>query len=87
MSDEASILSTLGKMGAQIDNIENHVSKLTEVVVEGNGQLPLVTRVDRLEISESQRGDSSKKTWAMIASAIGALIAGAIAIGIAVIGS
>jgi len=87
MSDDPSILKTLGKIGEQIDNIESHVKKLSEVVVEGNGQLPLVTRVDRLEIAESQRGDSSKKTWAMIASALGALVAGAVAIGIAVVGS
>ena len=85
MSDEANILSTLGKMGAQIDNIENHVKKLSEVVVEGNGQLPLVTRVDRLEVAESQRGGSAKRTWATILSLIGIATAAGVSLGVALL--
>ncbi len=83
MSDEANILSTLGKMEAQIDNIETHVEKLSEVVVEGNGQLPLVTRVDRLEVAESHRGSSTKRTWGFMVSLLLAVVSGLVALGIA----
>ena len=83
MTVEANILETLGKMGAQIDNIENHVARLSEVVVEGNGQLPLVTRVDRLEVSEQQRGSSTKRTWGFIISLLLAVASGMTALGVA----
>lgn len=76
MSDETNILASLGRVEANIANIQIDVARLAEVVVEGNGQLPLVTRVDRLEVADKQRRGSSKKTWATVLALIGAVGSG-----------
>lgn len=84
MSDEANILASLGRVEANIENIQTDVARLAEVVVEGNGQLPLLTRVDRLEVAEKQRGNSGKKTWTIVLAIIGAFCTGITALAVTI---
>jgi len=86
MAEDHEVLAAIATLDTKMDGMKDDIERLTRVVIDGNGQPGLVTRVDRLEQVSTQRTTSSnigaKGRWNIISSIIGGMVA---AIGTALI--
>lgn len=81
MAEDHEILAAIATLDTKMDGMKDDIERLTHVVIDGNGQPGLVTRVDRLEQVASRRNTNSdigaKGRWNLLSSIIGGLVAGA----------
>ena len=74
MSEEGKILAAISGLDAKFDDMQKDVLHLTKVVVDGNGQPGLVTKVDRLEVAAQQAKDNKKGKWTIWAAIVGSIL-------------
>ena len=81
MAEDHDILAAIATLDAKFDDMQNDIERLTHVVIDGNGQPGLVTKVDRLEqVAKRQTTNSNigaKGRWNVFSAIIGGLVAGA----------
>ena len=81
MAEDHEILAALATLDTKMDDMKDDIERLTHVVIDGNGQPGLITRVDRLEQIATRQATNSnmgtKGRWNIISSIIGGLVAGA----------